>query len=163
MHPKVVQQKAIVEALNQRLAELASSSPQGQPHMYYISGLHESGSFHIENGRSTLRDVVVAGGDPIGDGKDLTVVIVHRQPVDGATVEKLSFDQVVHEVQPLSPPVMPGDVIMVTSKPPSDEQLPVQGNRFRIRGEVPHAGDYPYTPGMSLLQALVLGGVNPPE
>jgi beta-lactamase regulating signal transducer with metallopeptidase domain len=139
--------------------------------VYYISGVTNSGSFPLPpEGRMKLSEALKRGGVPkealkLGGVPDephrWSAVVVHRQPIDGTTIEKVPLATALNENT--SPFVTPGDVIMVTDKPPADDQLPVQGSKIRIRGEVPRPDDYPWAAGMTLLQALVVSGLNPLE
>ncbi len=129
--------------------------------VYYISGVKNQGTFPLRQPGPLRLSKALANADLRGKAIGQLWVVIHHQALDKPAVEILDLEQALADKSAST--VGPGDVLMITAQFPQDEQLPVAGMMYRVAGDVPRPGNYPLRPAITVLQALVAAGINPPE
>lgn len=111
-----------------------------------LGQIHNPGKYPIED-TGTLMDVIARAGGETEQGGDQIIVLRRGK---GGMLTRYSFDLqqlFLTGGEPHDPQVAPGDIIYI---PP----VPV----FYIYGEINKPGVYPLTPGLTVQQAISVGG-----
>ena len=133
----------------------AQSAGTGMKNYYYIQGaVRKPGVYQIESAPSLLKLMTLAGG--LTDNHGSTAFIIRRLPARAADQEpafkliqvsinallKGKFDEVAF--------LEPGDIVNI---PQADVYL-VGGDVYFVGGEVKSASAFPFTQGVTVLQAI---------
>lgn len=162
-HPKLKQAQARVHegrALYEAMIHEAMATAQRGPAEYYISGVPRSGSYSLSGDSPiTLKQALISAGAAGTDKKH--VAIVHQSSFKGSRSEQLTLADALGEKGDAIK-LRPGDVIMLADQPLSSTTGDTKPE-YVVGGDVPRAGAYSFSPGLTLLQALVRTGLNPPD
>ena len=111
-----------------------------------LGHVNRPGRYALEEGQYNLTDILALAGGTAGDASD-TVILVRRREGKAITLE-VNLPEVFRSNGALvTPEVIGGDAIYV-------DRYPV----FYIYGEVQRPGVYRLEQGLSLMQALTMGG-----
>jgi beta-lactamase regulating signal transducer with metallopeptidase domain/protein involved in polysaccharide export with SLBB domain len=163
-HPSLRRAEAQLQAARDRYSELTAkyefAQVRAEPSAYYISGVRASGPVAISHGGTTpLHAALEAGG--IDQAADKYVVVVRqRAPRAVRKIEILKMTEALDPNRDVEP-IRGGDVIMITDKPSPELQAEALGPHVVVEGVGANPVHVPWHSGMTLLQAVVAGGVNP--
>jgi hypothetical protein len=146
----------------QAMYSLSSLSRQGVPNAYYISGVVRSGMYPLLNTEPiTLEQALRDAGGLAPGSDDKFILIIHQRASDSDKTTRIAVkDLKNNDVNGGGANVGAGDVIVLSDR--ATPPLPTEG-RYMLNGNVPRPGYYPLVRNMTLLQALVAAGVNPPD